>query len=126
MLLKQKSPSLPRNLVLRTYVKLLIVFLTKINLLYLLYSTAQRCCHLHLIEQNCLLPFFPFRTNLELHNISVTPKMVKKVITNLDSSKAYDPGCIPVMVLKNCESELSYILVELLIMCLKEFFFSDC
>ena len=126
MLLKQKSPSLPRNLALRTFVKLLIVFLTKINLLYLLYSTAQRCCHLHLIKQNCLLLFFPFRTNLELHNISVTPKMVKKVITNLDSWKAYDPDCIPVMVLKNCESELSYILVELLIMCLKESCFSDC
>ena len=27
------------------------------------------------------LPVFPSRTNLKLHNISVTPKMVKKVIT---------------------------------------------
>ena len=27
---------------------------------------------------------FPSRTNLKLHNISVSPKMVKKVITNLD------------------------------------------
>ena len=25
------------------------------------------------------LPVFPFRTNLKLHNISVTPKMVRKV-----------------------------------------------
>ena len=39
--------------------------------------------------------------------------MVKKVITNLDSSKASGPGCIPVLVLKNCKPELSYILVEL-------------
>ena len=29
---------------------------------------------------------FPSGTNLKLHNISVTAKMVKKVITNLDSS----------------------------------------
>ena len=54
------------------------------------------------------LPAFPSRTNLELHNISVTPKMVKKVIMNLDLSKASGPDCIPVVVLKNCEPELSY------------------
>ena len=33
------------------------------------------------------LPALPCRTNLKLHTISVTPKYVKKVITNLDSSK---------------------------------------
>ena len=49
------------------------------------------------------LPVFPPRTNLKLHNTSVTPKMVKKVITNLDLSKASGPDCIPVVVLKNCE-----------------------
>ena len=36
--------------------------------------------------------------------------MVKKVITNLDSSKASAPDCIPVVVLNNCKPELSYIL----------------
>ena len=30
------------------------------------------------------LPAFPSRTNMKLHNISVTPKMVKKIIANLD------------------------------------------
>ena len=40
--------------------------------------------------------------------------MVNKVITNLDSSKAFGLGFIPMVVLKNCESELSYILAELL------------
>ena len=30
------------------------------------------------------LSVFPSRTNLKLHNISVTPKMVKKAIMNLD------------------------------------------
>ena len=51
--------------------------------------------------------------------------MVKKVILNLDSSKASGPDCIPVAVLKNCESELSYILAKLFNMCLKESCFPD-
>ena len=55
---KQKSPLLPRNLALVTSGGLLIVFSTKVNLLYLLYSTGQRCCLLHLIKQNCLLKIF--------------------------------------------------------------------
>ena len=72
------------------------------------------------------LPVFPSRTNLKLHNISITPKMVKKVITNLDSSKVSDPDCISVVVLKNSEPELSYILSEPFNMCLKESCFPDC
>ena len=48
------------------------------------------------------------------------------VIINLDLSKASGPDCIPVVVLKNYELELSYILAELLNKCLKEFCFSDC
>ena len=56
----------------------------------------------------------------------ITPKMVKKVITNLDSSKASGPDYIPVVVLKNCEPELSYILAELFNKCLKESCFPDC
>ena len=39
--------------------------------------------------------------------------MVKKVIPNLDFSKASGPDCIQVVVLKKCEPELSYILAEL-------------
>ena len=46
--------------------------------------------------------------------------MVKKLITNLDSSKASGPAdCIPLVVLKNSELELSYILIELFNICLK-------
>ena len=52
--------------------------------------------------------------------------MVKKIITNLGSSKSSGPDCIPVVVLKNCESELSYILVELFNRCLKESCLPDC
>ena len=43
-------------------------------------------------------------------NISVTPKMVRKVVMNLYLSKASGLDCIPVVVLKNCEPEYSYIL----------------
>ena len=52
--------------------------------------------------------------------------MVKKVIINLDLSKASGPDCIPVVVLKNCGPELSYILAELFNKCLKESCFPDC
>ena len=55
----------------------------------------------NLDDSGISLPVFPSRTNLKLHNISVTPKIVKKVKTNLDSSKASSPDCIPVVVLKN-------------------------
>ena len=48
------------------------------------------------------------------------------VTTNLDSSKASDADSIPVVILKNCEPELSYILAELFNMCLKESCFLDC
>ena len=71
-------------------------------------------------------PVFPYRTNLRLHNISVTLKMVKKVIMNLDLSKVSHPDCIPVVVLKNCEPGLSYKLAELFNKCLKESCFPHC
>ena len=45
---------------------------------------------------------------------------------NLDLSKASDPDCIPVVVLKNCEPQLSYILAKLFNKCLKESCFPDC
>ena len=73
----------------------------------------------NLDDSGLSLPVFPSRTNLKLQNISVTSKMVKKVITNPDSSKVCGPDCISVVVLKNCEPDLSYILAELFNMCLK-------
>ena len=80
----------------------------------------------NLDDSGISLPVFPSRTNLKLHNISVTTNMVKKVITNLDLSKASGPDCIPVVALKNCEPKLSYILAELFNKCLKESCFLDC
>ena len=52
--------------------------------------------------------------------------MVKEVITNLNSSKAPGPDCNPVVVLKNCKPDLSYILAKLFNMCLKESCFPNC
>ena len=68
----------------------------------------------------------PSRTNLNFHNISLTLKMVKKVIMNLHLSKASAPDCIPVVVLKNCEPKPAYILAKLFNKCLKESCFPDC
>ena len=62
----------------------------------------------------------PSRTNLKPYNISVTPKLVKKVIRNLDSSKAPGSDSIPGVVLQNREPELSHVLDELFNMCRKE------
>ena len=137
MLMKQKHLTILRILALRTFGELPIVFSTKVNLLYLLYSTVRRCFLLHLLKQSCLLnsnlddsrislPAFPCRTNLKLHNIFLTPKMVKKIIMNLDLSKASGPDCIPVAILNNCESEPFCILTELFNKCLKESCFPDC
>ena len=107
----------------------------------LFYSAAQGCCLLHLIKQNCLLkplknsnlnesvislPIFSSRIDLKLHNISRTTKMVKKVIMNFESSMTSDPTCISMVFPKNSVPELSYILAELLNMCIKESCFSDC
>ena len=80
----------------------------------------------NLDDSGISLPVFPSRTNLKLHNISVTPKMVRKVVMNLDLSKASGLDCIPVVVLKNSEPELSYLLAELFNECLKEPCFPDC
>ena len=60
----------------------------------------------NLDDSDISLPAFSSRTNLKL-NISVTSKIVKKVIMNLDLSKASGPDCVPVVVLKNWQPELS-------------------
>ena len=76
----------------------------------------------NLVDSGISLSVFPSRPNLKLDKISVTPKVLKKVIMNLDLLKASGPDCIPVVVLKNCKPELSYILAELFNKCLKESF----
>ena len=115
----------------------------KVNQLCLLYSTAGRYCLLHLIKQNYVVKNFLETlilmtqvslylfsllelTNLKLHNISITPWLVKKIISIIGLGKAICPDCIPVVVLKNFEPGLLYILAELFNICQKEFCFLDC
>ena len=52
--------------------------------------------------------------------------MVGKVVMKLDLSKVPGLNCIAVVVLRNCEPELSYILAELFNKRLKESCFPDC
>ena len=123
MLIKQNSLSLLRNLAHLTFGDLLIALSTNVNLLYgpkVLFSASDK---VKLFAENFSKnsnfdDSDMYRTNLKMRNITVTPKLVKKVITNLDSSKACCPDYILVVVLKNCEPELSYILAELFNMCL--------
>ena len=95
-----------------------------------------RCCLPHLERLSCLLshflenanldnssvslPAFPPRTNLKLHNIPVTAKMV------LCPSKVSSYSFIPVVVLKSFEPELLFMLADLFCMCQKESCFPDC
>ena len=116
MLIKQKSPSPPRN----TSLEVLSSASGKAKLL-----AENFFKNSNLDDSGVSLPVFPSRTNLKLHNISVTPKIVTKVITNLDLLKASGPDCIPVVLLKNYKPELSYILAELFNKCLKESCFPD-
>ena len=141
MLLKQKSPSLPRNLAAGTFSKLLIVLKKGKSALppllkgpEMLSSASDKAKlfpknfsnNSNLDDWGISLPVFPSRTSLKVHNLYITPKMVKKVIANIDSSKASGPDCVLVVVLKNCKPELLYILAELFNICLKESCFPNC
>ena len=77
----QKSLSLPRNLTLGTFDKLLMVFSTKVNLLYLLYSSVWRGYLLHLIQQNCLLKTF-VRTLILMTRVSINLFSLLELIWN--------------------------------------------
>ena len=52
--------------------------------------------------------------------------MIKNFIMNLDLLKVSGPDCIPVVVLKNCGPEFSYIPTQLFNKSLKESCFPDC
>ena len=73
---------LPRYLFLRTFSKLLIVFSTKVNLLYLLYSMSQRSCHLlhYRLPCSCFILFPLVHTSLFMfHLSSVSPHFIDHV-----------------------------------------------
>ena len=106
MLIKQKSPSLPRNLAsqgLLANSQQCSQLINKKSAIPPLFSDpevlssssdkaklfAENFSKTSNLDDSCIsLPVFPCRTNLKLHNIFITPKMVKKVVTNLDLSKA--------------------------------------
>ena len=129
MIIKQKSPSLAKNFVPWTSHELLnkgkSAILPLFNGLEVLSSASDKLQlfarnfseNSNLDDSGISLPVFPSITNLKLHNISIISKMVKKVITKLDLSKTSGPDCVPVVVLKNYEPELWYILAEFFNMC---------
>ena len=59
-------------------------------------------------------------------NIYITPSLVNKIITNFDLLKVFGPDCVLVVILKKFEPQTSYILGELLKICLQESCFPDC
>ena len=67
---KTKESIISQKLAFGTFGELPTVFSTKVNLLYLLYSTDRRCCLLHLIKQNYLLKTFP-RTQILMTLVSL-------------------------------------------------------
>ena len=94
MLIKPKNLRIFQNLGSRDFWRIANSVLNKGKSAIPPLFNGQRCCLLHLIRQNCLLktflrtnlddsgissPVFFSITNFKLHNISVTPKMVKKV-----------------------------------------------
>ena len=142
MLIKQKSKSLPISTSLHKKLGIQDFYLGVLNKgkpailppfndLEVLSSTPNEAKLLpknfaknsNVIDWGISLPVFYFKTNMKLHNISVTPKMV---IANLDSWKKSGLHCISVVVLKNCETALSYLQGELFNMYLKESCFPDC
>ena len=118
MLIKQKSLSRPRNLALGNFNELLIAKMCsrKSAISPLSYGIEVFCSvsdkaklfaenffrNSSLDDSDISLLVFPSRTNLKLHSISVTSKLVEKVKINLNLSKASNPDCIPVVFLKKC------------------------
>ena len=62
----------------------------------------------NIYDSRSSLPSSPSEANTKPHDISVTPRILNKVVTGLDISK------IPVLLLKNYRTEFSFILADLL------------
>ena len=96
----------------------------KADLPPLFYGLDVVCC----IWPSRIMKSFSKKLNLNDASISLpafrSPKLVKKVVTNLYSSKGYDPDCIPAV-----EEIWAWSLTqatEFFNKCLKEFCFPDC
>ena len=101
LLIKQGSLSLFRNLVLVVFGESLIVLSESATLPPFkgqqILSTALYKARL--FDSGMSLPAFLSWNSLKLHDIPVTPKMVKTIITDIDSSIAFDLDCTPQAVL---------------------------
>ena len=89
-------------------------------------SSASDKANFDLDDSGIFLPVFLSRNNLKFHNVSVSLRMAKKVLPNLDSLNTSDRNCIAVVVLKNCGPELLHILAESCNIYLKECCFPYC
>ena len=87
MLIKQKTALLPRNLAPMTFGELLLVLSSASDKAKLCVENFSKNSN----DSSMFLLVFPSRTNLKLYNISVAPKMVKKVTMDFDLSKASGP-----------------------------------
>ena len=113
--------------------RLLLTFLSFGHFLFLpsmfLYLTLRKYCHNYegstfTVPMTLFYSFYlTIPDNLKLYNIPLIPKMVGKVITHFDSAKAPDLDCTPKVALKNCETELSYILSHLFSMYFQDIVF---
>ena len=102
--MKQKSLSLPRKLtesVIPPLFNVPEVFLSASDKAKFLAKCFSR--NPNLDDSSNFLPLFLSRTNLRLHNISVTPKIINTFALPMISG----PNFIPAVFLGNCEPELS-------------------
>ena len=73
-----------------------------------------------------MLPSASDKAQFLIKTILRTLILVKNITNSLDLSKASGPDCILVVVLKNFEPQLSYVLDDLFNKCLQEFISPDC
>lgn len=98
----------PANLVSQLFIKCQWCFQEKKICHFSLMSLVLRCFSLHLIS----LPAFLSRIILRDHNITLILNMVKKVITDFDSTKVPGPGFILVEILENWDWTSGYIFFQ--------------
>ena len=80
----------------------------------------------HLLNIPEVLPSPSDKAQFLIKTFQRTLILVKNVISNLDLLKTSGPNCILVVVLKNCQPQLSYVLDDLFNMCLQEFVIPGC
>ena len=80
----------------------------------------------HLLNSPEVLPSPSDKAQFLIKTFQKTLILVKNVMDNLHLLKASGPNCILVVVLKNCEPQISYVLDDLFNMCVQKFVFPGC